>query len=111
MLRKSQQTKRQIIESLNRRLDNKKSSLKEQVRAETKICIPMKEIKATLSTMIGQLENLQVYVVKGEEDCVNYEDFKIMFSDQMTMFCNPETNKDWVVSVEQSYDDEMEEWK
>ena len=103
-----------ISEQEKRRIKNmhrKNSIIQEQVSAETKICIPMKEIKATLSTMIGQLENLQVYVVKGEEDCVNYEDFKIMFSDQMTMFCNPETNKDWVVSVEQSYDDEMEEWK
>jgi len=108
MLRKSKEIKRQIIENLNRKLDNKKSSLKEQVRAETKICIPMKEIEAALRTMTSTLQSQKEWI--GEE-CVNYDDFKMMFSDQMTMFCNPETNKEWVVSVEQSYDDEMEEWK
>ena len=78
------------------------------VRAETKICIPFDEMKAAITKMSTGIAGQKEWIGEG---CVNYEDFKIMFADQISMFCNPESNKDWVVTVEQTYDDDMETWR
>ena len=71
--------------------------------------LSMKEIEAAVKYMTTTLQSQKEFI--GEE-CVNYEDFKMMFEDQIGMFCNPaDTNPDWVINVETPSDDEeMEDW-